>query len=244
MHYNGKAPMLGTKIADGKAKSMHKTDDNMELVMFFKDDTSAFDGAKIIKLTNKGRVNNAINSHIMGYLQDNGVDTHFIKQISAESALVRKLRMLPVEFVVRNRAAGSLCKRLGIERGTTLDPPLFELFYKDDDLGDPMITESHAVTFGWAKPEDLERGQVLSMQINDLLSVLFEQSGMILVDYKLEFGIHGDRLILGDEFTPDGCRLWDSETLESLDKDRFREGKGNVIASYMTVADRLGIKIP
>ena len=233
------------ELVSGKAKSIYRSDKHDEFIMRFRDDTSAFDGAQIAQLSNKGKVNNAINSFIMTYLQEKGIETHFIEQVSEQESRVRNLAMIPVEFVVRNRAAGSLCKRLGIERGLELSPPLFELFYKDDALGDPMITEAHAVTFGWAKVEDLRRGQELSIEINKHLSLLFAKAGMILVDYKLEFGkTQEGKILLGDEFTPDGCRLWDSKSMDSLDKDRFRESKGGVVESYMVVAERLGVKIP
>ena len=233
------------ELVSGKAKSIYRSDKHDEFIMRFRDDTSAFDGAQIAQLSNKGKVNNAINSFIMTYLQEKGIETHFIEQVSEQESRVRNLAMIPVEFVVRNRAAGSLCKRLGIERGLELSPPLFELFYKDDALGDPMITEAHAVTFGWAKVEDLRRGQELSIEINKHLSLLFAKAGMILVDYKLEFGkTQEGKILLGDEFTPDGCRLWDSKNMDSLDKDRFRESKGGVVESYMVVAERLGVKIP
>lgn len=236
-------PLKGAEIANGKAKSIYASENADELVMLFRDDTSAFDGAKKAKLPDKGKVNNAINSFVMTYLQKNGIENHFIQQISTQEALVQKLKMLPIEFVVRNRAAGSLCKRLGIEHGLVLNPPLFELFYKNDALGDPMITEAHALSFGWARLEDIKRGQELSMRINQLLSTLFGEAQMILVDYKLEFGLYKDKLLLGDEFTPDGCRLWDSKTMDSLDKDRFRQTLGNVVESYAIVAERLGIEI-
>lgn len=231
------------EIATGKAKSVYETDNGKELILLFRDDTSAFDGAKTEKLAGKGKVNNAINSYLMSFLQDNGINTHFIRQLSATETLVRRLEMLPVEFVVRNRAAGSLCKRLGIERGKVLEPPIFELFYKDDSLGDPMINLAHIRTFGWAREHDIEQGQATSARINQLLSDLFLKAGIILVDYKLEFGLCDGELLLGDELTPDGCRLWDSDTQDILDKDRFRQELGDVVHSYAIVAKRLGINV-
>lgn len=227
----------------GKAKSLRIADNAQQLVMTFRDDTSAFDGEKTKALAQKGAVNNAVNAYIMNYLQDNGIPTHLLKKISASQSLVQRLEMLPIEFVVRNIAAGSLCKRYGIERGHKLQPPLFELFYKSDELKDPLITENHINAFHWAQPQHVKQGQVLSLAINDLLVPLFFKAGMILVDYKLEFGLIGDKLIMGDEFTPDGCRLWDSKTQDSLDKDRFREDKGDVVKSYKIVAQRLGISL-
>lgn len=237
------APKKGAVIVSGKAKSVHATEVADELILLFRDDTSAFDGKKKEKLADKGKVNNAINSFVMGFLNEHGVETHFIKQLSEQETLVRRLTMLPVEFVVRNRAAGSLCKRLGVERGISLEPPLLELFYKDDALGDPMITEAHARTFGWAREEDIRRGFEQTVRVNELLQALFADAGMILVDFKLEFGLYEGQLLLGDEFTPDGCRLWDSRSLDILDKDRFRETLGGVVDAYAEVAKRLGVKV-
>jgi phosphoribosylaminoimidazole-succinocarboxamide synthase len=149
--------------------------------------------------------------------------------------------MMPVECVVRNIAAGSLCRRLGVEEGLALNPPTFELFLKNDELGDPMINESHVEVFGWAKTEQLAKAKELTYQVNDVLKDMFAQGGMLLVDYKLEFGIYNGEVVLGDEFSPDGCRLWDSATREKLDKDRFRQGLGGVIEAYEEVGRRIGI---
>ena len=149
--------------------------------------------------------------------------------------------MLPIECVVRNIAAGSICKRLGIEEGIDLDPPTFEFFYKDDALHDPMINDYHIISFGWASKQQIAQMKERTFEVNNILKELFSTAGMILVDYKLEFGVYKDELLLGDEFTPDGCRVWDSETREKLDKDRFRQDLGEVVESYKIIAKKLGI---
>ena len=231
------------EIAKGKAKSMFTTSNPGELIMEFRDDASAFDGKKRASLAGKGAVNNQFNAFIMNYLGDNGVEHHLINLIDNTHSLVSSLDMFPIECVIRNRATGSICKRLGTEDGLILEKPLFEFFLKDDDLGDPLINRNHIVSFGWAKDDELDEMISTSHKVNELLTKLFADSGMILVDFKLEFGISNGKILLGDEFTPDGCRLWDDETLEKLDKDRFRQDLGDVIESYHMVAHRLGMQI-
>ena len=231
------------EIAKGKAKSMFTTSNPGELIMEFRDDASAFDGKKRASLAGKGAVNNQFNAFIMNYLGDNGVEHHLINLIDNTNSLVSSLDMFPIECVIRNRATGSICKRLGTEDGLILEKPLFEFFLKDDDLGDPLINRNHIVSFGWAKDDELDEMISTSYKVNELLTKLFADAGMILVDFKLEFGISNGKILLGDEFTPDGCRLWDDETLEKLDKDRFRQDLGDVIESYHMVAHRLGMQI-
>ena len=231
------------EIAKGKAKSMFTTSNPNELIMEFRDDASAFDGKKRASLAGKGAVNNQFNAFIMDYLGDNGVEHHLINLIDNTHSLVHSLDMFPIECVIRNRATGSICRRLGTEDGLILEKPLFEFFLKDDDLGDPLINRNHIVSFGWAKDAELDEMISTSHRVNELLTKLFADSGMILVDFKLEFGISDGKILLGDEFTPDGCRLWDDETLEKLDKDRFRQDLGDVIESYHMVAHRLGMQI-
>jgi phosphoribosylaminoimidazole-succinocarboxamide synthase len=226
----------------GKAKSIFATDDPDLLIMHFRDDTSAFDGKKVEKLERKGRVNNQFNAFIMSCLADAGVACHFVRVLNATDSLVRPLKMIPLECVVRNRAAGSLSRRLGIEEGRVLNPPTFELFLKNDALGDPMVNESHALTFGWASTEQLRAMRDISFRVNEVLTGLFAEAGMTLVDYKLEFGLFGGEILLGDEFSPDGCRIWDSASGEKMDKDRFRQGLGSVIEYYEVVGARLGIQ--
>jgi len=226
----------------GKAKSVYLTDDPDRLVLHFRDDTSAFDGQRVESLARKGMVNNRFNAFIMGKLQAAGIPTHFDSQLSDTECVVKRLDMIPVECVVRNIAAGGLVKRLGVEEGSELNPPTFELFLKNDALHDPMINESLAETFGWATPEQLARMKTLTFQVNDVLKRLFLDGGMLLVDYKLEFGVFKGEIVLGDEFSPDGCRLWDAKTREKMDKDRFRQGLGGVIEAYEEVGRRIGIE--
>jgi phosphoribosylaminoimidazole-succinocarboxamide synthase len=226
----------------GKAKSVYRTDHPERFVMVFRDDTSAFDGERKEQLNRKGMVNNRFNAFIMEKLEAAGVPTHFEGLLSNTESLVRKLDMIPVECVVRNISAGSLCRRLGVEEGKTLLPPTYELFLKNDAMHDPMVNESLAVSFGWAKAEELEQMKRLTYQVNDVLQILFEEAGMLLVDYKLEFGRADGEIILGDEFSPDGCRIWDRETRKKMDKDRFRQGLGEVIETYEEVGRRLGVQ--
>jgi phosphoribosylaminoimidazole-succinocarboxamide synthase len=227
----------------GKAKSVYTTDDPDRLVLLFRNDTSAFDGKKIEQLDRKGMVNNRFNAFIMQKLEEAGIPTQFDALLSDNECLVKKLDMIPVECVVRNFAAGSLVKRLGVEEGMALTPPTFELFLKDDAKGDPFINQSHVVTFGWATAEQLARMQELTLKINDILKGLFDEAGLLLVDFKLEFGLFNGEIVLGDEFSPDGCRLWDKETRKKMDKDRFRQGLGGVIEAYEEVAQRLGVPL-
>ena len=230
-----------TLLYTGKAKSLYKTEDSNVLWVEFRDDTSAFNGKKLEQLSDKGAVNNAINAKVMSYLEGKGIRTHLVKKISPTESLVRPLKMLPVECVIRNIAAGSLTKRLGIEAGTELSPPLFETFLKDDELGDPMVAPSHVVSFGYATAEQLTEMEAITRQVNTVLSEWFAEHQMKLVDFKLEFGLDdAGQLVLGDEVTPDGCRIWDMANDNAiLDKDRFRQGLGNVIESYQIIAKRL-----
>ncbi|GEN24867.1 phosphoribosylaminoimidazolesuccinocarboxamide synthase [Halomonas cupida] len=225
----------------GKAKSVFATDDPDLLVLHFRDDTSAFDGERMESLERKGMVNNRFNAFIMGKLQAAGIPVHLERLLSDTECLVKKLDMIPVECVVRNVAAGSLVKRLGVEEGQELTPPTFELFLKNDKLHDPMVNESLAITFGWATAEQLAEMKALTFRVNDVLKQLFADGGLLLVDYKLEFGVFNGQIVLGDEFSPDGCRLWDAETREKLDKDRFRQGLGGVIEAYEEVGRRIGV---
>lgn len=225
----------------GKAKSVFLTDDPDRFVLLFRDDTSAFDGQKVEQLQRKGMVNNRFNAFIMQTLEAAGIPTHFEGLLSPVESLVKRLDMIPVECVVRNQAAGSLCRRLGIEEGRELVPPTFELFLKNDALHDPMINDSLAITLGWATADELAEMKHLTFKVNGVLKGLFDSAGMLLVDYKLEFGRFGGHIVLGDEFSPDGCRIWDRETRKKMDKDRFRQGLGDVIEAYEEVGKRLGI---
>ena len=225
----------------GKAKSIYATDNDDYVIMSFRDDTSAFDGEKIEQLSRKGEVNNKFNAFIMEQLEHAGVPTHFKALFNDTESVVKNMQMMPVECVIRNVASGSLCRRLGVEDGLELTPPVFEFFLKNDELHDPMINEFHIETFGWATADSVIKMKELTFKVNAVLTKLFADAGMILVDYKLEFGLFNGDVILGDEFSPDGCRLWDAETRKKLDKDRFRQGLGGVIEAYEEVAKRIGV---
>lgn len=233
----------GTLLYQGKAKSAYLTDDPDRLVLAFRDDTSAFDGEIIEQLTDKGAVNNQFNAWIMQALEAQGIPTHFERLLSPTTCEVKRLEMIPVECVVRNQAAGSLVRRLGVTEGMVFDPPLFELFLKNDLLHDPMITHYHVAAFGWASAEEMVEMERLSLAVNAVLKPLFAKAGLTLVDFKLEFGRFHGQIVLGDEFSPDGCRLWDLKTGEKKDKDRFRQQLGGVIEAYREVAERLGLVI-
>ena len=230
-------------LYSGKAKSLFLTENPKLLVMEFRDDTSAFDGERIEKLDRKGMVNNRFNAFVLEKLESAGVATHFEKLLSDTESLVKCLEMIPVECVIRNIATGSLCKRYGIDDGLELDPPTFEFFLKDDARHDPLINDYHIQSFGWASPTEVEVMKKVTFRVNDALGELFRSEGMILVDFKVEFGRFEGELLLGDEFTPDGCRLWDMETRKKLDKDRFRRGLGGVVEAYEEVAARLGVDL-
>ena len=233
----------GDKLYSGKAKSIYACERDDAVIMHYRDDTSAFDGEKVEQLDRKGMVNNKFNAFIMKHLSDAGIQNHFLKELSDTESLVRRLEMIPIECVIRNIASGSMCRRLGVEDGIDLSPPTFEFFLKNDALHDPMINEYHIATFGWADPNTIERMKEQTFKVNTILSKLFADADMILVDFKLEFGRDGDEIFLGDEFSPDGCRIWDAKTREKLDKDRFRKGLGGVIEAYEQVAARLGIEL-
>ncbi len=231
------------EIYRGKAKTVFATNDADKLILYFRDDTSMLDGQKIEQLERKGEINNRFNAFIMQKLEDANIPTQFDTLLSTNESIVKKLQMIPVECVVRNYAAGSLVRRLGVEEGVALEPPIFELFLKNDKLHDPIINESVAITFRWASLEQLTRMKELALQVNEVLTKLFDKAGLILVDFKLEFGLFHGEIVLGDEFSPDGARLWDKETHKKLDKDRFRQGLGEVVEGYIEVANRLGVPL-
>ena len=233
----------GEELYSGKAKSVFETSDPARLVMVFRDDTSAFDGVKVEKLDRKGMVNNRFSAFVMDQLEIAGVKTHHEGLLSETESLVKRLDMIPVECVVRNIATGSLCKRLGVEDGIDLLPPTFEFFLKNDELHDPMINEYHIRSFNWASQSEIDVMIARTFEVNDILRKMFSAAGMLLVDFKLEFGRFDGALLLGDEFTPDGCRLWDMDTRKKLDKDRFRRGLGGVVEAYEEVAMRLGVDL-
>ena len=231
----------------GKAKTMYATDDPLRLVMHYRDDVSAFDGVKLAKLDRKGETNNRINAYVMGRLAQAGIRTHFVSLLNERESIVKSMKMIPVECVVRNICAGSMAKRYGIEEGTRLPEPIFEFFLKSDALHDPLVNDDHIRVLKWATSQEIAQMKSLTHRVNGVLKPLFAQAGIDLVDYKLEFGHplddpHGD-LVLGDEFTPDGCRLWDAATGEKLDKDRFRRDLGEVIEHYRDVGRRIGVAL-
>jgi len=227
----------------GKAKTVYSTENPDLLVLEFRNDTSAGDGARIEQFDRKGMVNNKFNHFIMSKLEEAGIPTQMEQLLSDTECLVKKLEMVPVECVIRNRAAGSLVKRLGVEEGMILNPPLFDLFLKNDEMHDPMVNDSYCETFGWVNQKNLARMKELTYKANDVLTKLFDDAGLILVDFKLEFGLFNGEVVLGDEFSPDGSRLWDKETMDKMDKDRFRQSLGGVIEAYEAVAHRLGVKL-
>ncbi len=227
----------------GKAKTVYTTADPDRLILCFRDDTSAFDGEKTVRLARKGMVNNKTNAFIMEQLEKAGIPTHFERVLSSNESLVKRLDMIPLECVVRNITAGSICRRLGVEENMDLDPPTFEFFLKNDELHDPMVNEYHIRSFGWASDEEVATMKRLTFEVNDVLKQLFLDAGILLVDYKLEFGRYHGQVVLGDEFTADGCRLWDAATRKKLDKDRFRQDLGDVVEAYEEVARRLGVAL-
>ncbi len=235
-----------TMIHEGKAKIIYEGPDPGTLIQYFKDDATAFNAQKKDTIAGKGVLNNRISAHIMTKLEGIGIPTHFLKSLNMREQLVRAVEIIPIEVVVRNIAAGSICKRLGLEEGTYLPQPLVEYYYKDDKLGDPMISEHHIVTFGWADIYELEEIVSMGYRINDFLNGMFAGIGLKLVDFKLEFGrLYGDYgelyIMLADEISPDNCRLWDAETNEKMDKDRFRQDLGGLVEAYQQVAERLGL---
>ena len=232
------------ELYKGKAKTVYATDDPHRLVMHYRDDVSAFDGVKLAKLDLKGETNNKINAYVMTKLAAAGVPTHFVKVLNERESLVKAMKMVPVECVVRNVCAGSMAKRYGIEEGRKLAEPIFEFFLKSDALHDPLCNDDHIRVLGWASADEIAQMRAITHKVNAVLKPMFANAGIDLVDYKLEFGHptddpHGP-LVLGDEFTPDGCRLWDAKTGEKLDKDRFRRDLGEVIEHYREVARRIG----
>ncbi|MCS6986599.1 MAG: phosphoribosylaminoimidazolesuccinocarboxamide synthase [Sphingomonadaceae bacterium] len=233
------------QIYEGKAKILYEGPEPGTLIQYFKDDATAFNAQKRGVISGKGVLNNRISEHLFTLLGGIGIPHHFIRRLNMREQLVRQVEIIPLEVVVRNVAAGSLSKRLGIEEGTPLPRTILEYYLKDDTLGDPMVTEEHIACFGWCSQEELADIQDLSIRINDFLTGLFAGIGIKLVDFKLEFGRLWEddwsRVILADEISPDGCRLWDMRSGERLDKDRFRRDLGGEVEAYQEVARRLGL---
>jgi len=229
-----------TLLYEGKAKQVYKTQVEDQYIVHYKDDATAFNGEKKGTITGKGSINNQMSNILFEMLEKEGIPTHLIKELNELETLVKAVEILPLEVIIRNVAAGSISKRLGIEEGTLLEFPVLEFCYKNDDLGDPMINEYHIKAMGLAGEEDLLIIKNMTFKINDLLKRFFLDKGIKLIDFKLEYGYAGDKIVLADEISPDTCRLWDEKTNEKLDKDRFRRDMGNVIEAYKNVFSRIG----
>lgn len=227
-------------LYEGKAKQIYSTQNPEEVVVYFKDDATAFNAQKKGQVQLKGEMNNAITTLIFQYLKEKGIDTHFIQQLNEREQLVRKVSIVPLEFVVRNYAAGSMAQRLGVEEGVKSPVTIIDICYKKDELGDPLINDHHAVFLGAATYEELQEMYALTNKINEALIELFDKINIILVDFKIELGKTSEgKIILADEISPDTCRLWDKDTLKKLDKDRFRRDLGDVTEAYVEIYERL-----
>ena len=234
------------QIYEGKAKILFEGPEPGTLVQYFKDDATAFNAQKKATLSGKGVLNNRISEHIMLALGEIGIPTHFIKRLNMREQLIKQVDIIPLEVIVRNIAAGGICKQLGLEEGTRLPRSIIEFCYKKDELGDPLVSEEHITAFGWATPSEIDEIMAITLRVNDFMCGMFAGIGIRLVDFKIEFGRTNDEngdevILLADEISPDSCRLWDLETDKKLDKDRFRRDLGDVTEAYTEVATRLGI---
>ncbi|MDQ0156896.1 phosphoribosylaminoimidazolesuccinocarboxamide synthase [Robertmurraya andreesenii] len=228
-------------LYEGKAKRVYETDDAQFVWIEYKDSATAFNGEKKAQITGKGRLNNEITSLIFSKLEREGIASHFVKKLSETEQLVKKVKIIPLEVVVRNVAAGSFSKRLGIEEGKPLTRPIVEFYYKDDDLGDPLLIEDHIEELQLARKEEVAALKYKALHVNKVLSHLFLELGIRLIDFKLEFGKDAEgNIVLADEISPDTCRLWDANTSERLDKDVFRRDLGNLTEAYEKILARLG----
>jgi phosphoribosylaminoimidazole-succinocarboxamide synthase len=236
------------RIYEGKAKILYEGPEPGQLVQFFKDDATAFNAEKHAVIDGKGVLNNRISEYIFKGLGRIGVPTHFIKRMNMREQLIKEVEIIPVEIVVRNIAAGSICKRLGVEEGTTLPRSIIEFYYKNDELGDPIVSEEHITAFGWANPQEIDDMMALAIRVNDYLSGLFLGVGIQLVDFKIECGRLWEnelmRIVIADEISPDSCRLWEVDTNRKLDKDNFRHDLGDLVSAYTDVAQRFGLIQP
>ena len=227
-------------LYEGKAKQIYFTENENEFIVYFKDDATAFNGEKKAEISSKGILNNKISTIMFEMLHDKQIKTHFIKNLSEREMLVKKVEILPLEVIVRNITAGSFCKRVGIEEGLVLDEPIFEICYKNDEYGDPMLNDDHAVAMKLATRDELKFLREETLKINEVMKEFFLKMGLKLVDFKLEFGKDAEgNIILADEISPDTCRLWDVDTNEKLDKDRFRRDLGDLVEGYEEVLARL-----
>jgi phosphoribosylaminoimidazole-succinocarboxamide synthase len=231
----------GKELYEGKAKKIFATDKDDLVIIHYKDDATAFNGEKKGQIEDKGIMNNRIAAGLFELLARSGVPTHFISLLNDRDTLCKKVKIIPLEVIVRNVAAGSMAKRLGLAEGTALKTTVFELSYKDDSLGDPLINDYHAVAIGASTFEEIEEIKKITFKINEILSAFFLKKGIKLIDFKLEFGrTPGGELVLADEISPDTCRFWDAKTNEKLDKDRFRRDLGNVKEAYIEILNRIG----
>lgn len=231
----------GQLLYEGKAKRLYATDEQGILWVEYKDSATAFNGEKKAEIAGKGTLNNKITSLLFEKLQKAGIASHFVKQLSDHEQLVRQVSIIPIEVVVRNVVAGSMAKRLGLEEGTVLQQPIVEFYYKDDALGDPLITEDHIELLGLATPQEVQELREKALKINEVLIQFFQEAGVQLVDFKVEFGIDNNgTILLADEISPDTCRLWDMETKQKLDKDVFRRDLGNLTDAYELILSKLG----
>ena len=235
----------GKKLYEGKAKVIFATENKDFVIQHFKDDATAFNNQKKAKIEGKGVLNNRISEHILMNLDQVGIKNHLVKRLNMREQLIKHVEIIPIEFIVRNIATGSLTKRLGIEDGTVLEDPLIEYCLKNDELGDPLISKEHIYTFKWSTKKEIEKIDKQLLRINDFMVGMFRGVGIKLVDFKVEFGRFKNNgktdVLLADEISPDTCRLWDNKTDKKLDKDRFRNNLGNLINAYQEVAKRLGI---
>ncbi len=229
----------GKLLYEGKAKQIFATDNPDEVIVFYKDDATAFNGVKKGTITGKGVINNQMSAFLFDMLEKKGIPTHMISLLSEREQLVKSVEIVPLEVIIRNTAAGSMCKRLGIEEGMELKEPIFEICYKNDEFGDPLINDDHAVALGLATREELETIREMTMKINEALIAFFAERGIRLIDFKLEFGRYHGAIVLADEISPDTCRFWDAETGKKLDKDRFRRDLGDVESVYAEMLSRV-----
>ncbi len=228
------------KLYDGKAKTLFATNNENELICYFKDSVTAGNGLKKDTIQGKGALNNKITEFVFKYLEDNNIKTHFIRRISEYEQLIKKVTIIPLEVIIRNIAAGHFCSRYGVKEGEKLSQPIFELSYKRDDLGDPLLNNDHAIALNIATKKELEEIKNMSLKINDLLIDMFKKMNIVLVDFKLEFGkLANGKIILADEFSPDNSRLWDAKTMNKLDKDNYRNDSGDLLSAYQIVYERM-----
>lgn len=231
--------VTGTLIYEGKAKKLFTTGRSDEVLQYFKDDATAFNAQKRGTILDKGIINNKVSERLFRLLEESGVPTHFVERKSDREMLTKKVTIVPVEVVVRNVIAGSLAKRLGLKEGEAIQPPIVEWYYKNDGLGDPLIADEHVRLLKLATPEQMAEIKGLALKVNSVLQPFFAERRMVLVDFKLEFGVHNGRVILADEISPDTCRFWDQATRESMDKDRFRKDLGKIEEAYQEVLKRV-----